>query len=321
MSLIERVLEQRRATARRDVIAPAEAAWAADTGLDHRELLRRPLDIDLSQHLTSSIVGATFGARDDRNDMPSQHSRSRFAPRDGLATAASVVLDLARLQQAGFVMPGGARSPITEQFGQIKRPLLTNARRSKPGDRLSLIMVTSALPREGKTLCAINLAMSIASEIDTSVLLVDADVRRPEVLQRLGLETRPGLLELLVDRQLRLSDVVLGTNLPKLSILPAGTPNDLSSELLASDAMDSLLLSLAATDPKRVVIFDTPPLLVTTEAKVLASRMGQVVMVVAASTTPRSALKDAFATVAQCPVVMSVLNRARNPPIPLGYGY
>ena len=316
VDLIERAFQQ-RASAR---AADRASVESADGEVDRLTLLSRPLDLDLSPGPEAQPPRA-----DEAHDGWTHGDRERAAPRrtpiNGHAGPDPVVLDLAALQRSGFVVPGAPRSPMTEQFGQIKRPLLTNARRSTPADRLSLIMVTSALPREGKTLCAINLALSMAAEIDTSVLLVDADVRRPELLPRLSLRPQRGLLDLLTDRRLRLSDLVLATNVPKLSILPAGTPNDISSELLASDAMDALLLSLAATDSKRVVIFDTPPVLVTTEAKVLASRMGQVVMVVAAALTPRSALEEAYATVAQCPVVMSVLNRARTPPRPLGYGY
>lgn len=257
---------------------------------------------------TSALLpsGVAVSARD---------SRARGDP-------AIASLDFERLRDAGFVVPGSDRTVMGEHFGQIKRPLLTNVRNARTaGDRLSLVMVTSALPREGKTFCAINLAMSMSFEIDTSVLLVDADVMRPEVMLRLGLAPERGLLDLLVDPTLALADVVRRTNIPKLSILPAGGLNNRSSELLASDAMDTLLLTLATSDPRRIVIFDAPPLLVTTEAKVLAARMGQVVMVVAASSTPRSALVDAFATVEHCPHVMSVLNKAPAPSIPLGYGY
>lgn len=232
------------------------------------------------------------------------------------------MLDLARLERAGYLVPTQTRSALAEEFRCIKRPLLKNARSpDSAAKRLSLIMVTSAFPRDGKTFCAINLAMSMATEIDTSVLLVDADVLRGELLQRLGIEAKKGLLDVLADPSLDLAKVVLKTNVPKLSILPAGTRSHMSTELLASEAMESLLVSLAARYPDRVVIFDSPPLLVTNEAKVLAGRIGQVVLVVAASATPRSAVAQAFAAVEQCPVVMSVLNKTSEPAVPLGYGY
>jgi receptor protein-tyrosine kinase len=182
-------------------------------------------------------------------------------------------------------------------------------------------MVTSALSGEGKTFCAINLAMSIAAEIDRSVLLVDADVVQPNLLRRLGVPPMPGLLDLLADPALELSQLVAATNVPKLSILSAGTPNAMSTELLASEAMERLLASMAEDHPDRIVIFDAPPLLLTSEAQVLASRVGQVVMVVEAGRTPRQALAQAFAQLEACPVVMPLLNKTQHSALPLGYGY
>jgi len=181
--------------------------------------------------------------------------------------------------------------------------------------------VTSALPREGKTFCAINLALSMAMEVDTSVLLVDADVVRPAVLDRLGLPPTRGLMDVLTDPSLDLADVMLRTNIPKLSLLPAGTRNERSTELLGSEAMERLLVDLSNRYADRVVIFDAPPLLLTSEAKVLAERLGQVVVVVEAGNTPRAAVNEAFAAVAQCANVVTVLNRCAEPVSDSRYGY
>jgi receptor protein-tyrosine kinase len=234
----------------------------------------------------------------------------------------SVSIDLAQLERSGYLVPSSSRSVLAEEFRHIKRPLLNNARSPGEGNgRHAEIMVTSALPEEGKTFFAINLAMSMAAEVDTAVLLVDADVVRPNVLQRLGLLPEEGLLDLLIDPALELSDVVLATNVPKLSILAAGARSDRATELLASSAMDSLLGRLAERYPDHVIVFDAPPLLLTNEAKVLASRVGQVVLVVEASKTPRDVVAQAFAAVKQCPVVLSVLNKAPEAATPLGYGY
>ena len=226
--------------------------------------------------------------------------------------AITVTLDLRALQSSGYLVPGQHRTALAEEFRHVKRPLLTLARdKGLESRRQTLIMVTSALSGEGKTFCAINLAMSVAAEIDGSVLLVDADVVQPSLLRRLGVPPMPGLLDLLADPTLELSQVVAATNVPKLSILSAGTPNAMSTELLASEAMERLLASLAEDHPDRVVIFDAPPLLLTSEAQVLASRVGQVVMVVEAARTPRQALAQAFAQLEACPVVMPLLNKAR----------
>ncbi|MEX8493957.1 XrtA-associated tyrosine autokinase [Sphaerotilus sp.] len=224
-----------------------------------------------------------------------------------------VELDLARLEREGYLVPAQARSQLAEQMRIIKRPLLANARgeSAQALSRPNLIQVVSAMPGEGKTFFAINLAMSIAMEVDLSVLLVDADVLRPSVLARCGIEPARGLMDVLQSPSIELHDVMLRTNVAKLSILPAGTANAQSTELLASGAMEALLDELASKFSDRIVVFDAPPLIPTTESRVLASRVGQVVMVVEAGKTTHAQVSQAYAAVEQCPVVLSVLNRAR----------
>ena len=231
-------------------------------------------------------------------------------------------LDLAGLERNGKLVSLSRRSVLSESFRQIKRPLLMNARqRRSPVQRATLIMVTSALPGEGKTFVATNLAMSLAAEVDTSVLLVDADVIRPTLLSRLGVRAELGLLDVLTRDDLDVESLIVPTNVPKLSLLSSGSPHPLSTEMLASRAMESLLMTLVSRDPDRIVVFDVPPLLVASEAQVLASRVGQVVMVVEASRTPSSSVAQAFAMLEDCPVVMSVLNKAPESPIARGHDY
>jgi protein-tyrosine kinase len=234
--------------------------------------------------------------------LPSSGRRSR-----------EVALDLPRLEREGYLVPAQARSQLAEQMRIIKRPLLANARgeSAQAISRPNLIQVVSAMPGEGKTFFAINLAMSLAMEVDLSVLLVDADVLRPSVLARCGIEPARGLMDVLQSPTIELHDVMLRTNVPKLSILPAGTANAQSTELLASGAMESLLDELASKFSDRIVVFDAPPLIPTTESRVLATRVGQVVMVVEAGKTTHAQVSQAYAAVEQCPVVLSVLNRAR----------
>jgi receptor protein-tyrosine kinase len=237
-------------------------------------------------------------------------------------SAAAAELDLARLQQAGYLVPTSTRTLLAEELRHIKRQLLKNARDAFPGaGRMAQIMVTSALPGEGKTFFSINLAISMAAEVDRSVLLVDADVIHPTLFQRVGLQPGEGLQDLLMNPEIDVSDLVLETNVPKLSLLSAGTRNDRATELLASDSMEVLLARLETRFPQHVILFDGPPLLVTNEAKVLATRVGQVVMVVEANKTARNAVAQAFACVEHCPVVLSVLNKAPQTHTPLGYGY
>ena len=235
-----------------------------------------------------------------------------------------VSLDLVELERAGYLVPSNTRSPMAQQLRTIKRPLLKNARnRQRVAERLSLIMVTSALPGEGKTYTSINLAMSIATEIDTSVLLIDADVARRGASTRLGVKADVGLLDLLSDASVQLEDATFSTNVPKLSVMAGGHRNELSTELFASRAMDDLLHRLASEFPRLVVVIDASPLLLTSEVKELAPRIGQVVMVVEAGRTQRAAVGHAFAALEHCPIVLSVLNKMRTetPGSDDGYGY
>ena len=233
-----------------------------------------------------------------------------------------IVIDLDALAAAGIVSPNAPRSQIADQYRVIKRPLISNAmgKGATVIENGNLIMVTSSVPGEGKSFTAINLAISIAAELDNTVMLVDADVARPSVLRVLGLPAGPGLLDLLLDDSADLSSMLLKTNIDKLSILPSGTPHARATEMLASDAMTNLLRDMAKRYSDRIIVFDSPPLLLTTEARVLATHMGQIVMVVQAEKTLRSDVQDALATIEACPVKMMVLNQARTTSVG-GYGY
>lgn len=238
-----------------------------------------------------------------------------------LATSRRVELNEAALAAAGIVTPGAPRSSLADQYRVIKRPLIANAmgKGASTLNHANLIMVTSALPGEGKTFNAINLAMSIAAELDNTVMLVDADVARPSVLRVLGLPGGPGLLDLL-ENSADMSDVLLKTNIDKLTLLPSGTPHARATELLASDAMRLLLDDMARRYPDRIIIFDSPPLLLTTESRALAAQMGQIVMVVQAEKTLQSDVVHALSTIEACPVRLLLLNQARAA-AKAGYGY
>jgi exopolysaccharide/PEP-CTERM locus tyrosine autokinase len=247
-----------------------------------------------------------------RVEAPRVAAPRKVAPKPGVR---KVDLDLVRMREAGMVTAASGRTSLLEDFRVIKRPLLKQAfKESTTGRPNNLIMITSSLPGEGKTYCAINLAMSIAMELDHTVLLVDADVARPSVLRTLGLPAQRGLMDILVDDKLDLSDVMLRTNVDTLSILPAGTSTPRATELLASSTMSNLVNEIAHRYPDRVIIFDSPPLLLTSEARVLASHMGQIVMVVEAQSTTQHAVQESLRQLEGCSNVNLIYNKARDIP-------
>lgn len=233
-----------------------------------------------------------------------------------------IELNLEAIAASGLLVPHAMRSQLADEFRVIKRPLIANAmgKGGAPISNGNLIMITSALPGEGKSFTAINLAISIAMELDNTVMLVDADVARPSVLNMLGLPPAPGLLDVVAKNSVDISSVLMRTNIEKLSILPSGTQHPRATELLASDAMVRLLDDMASRYSDRIIIFDSPPLLLTTESRVIATHMGQIVMVVNAEHTAQAAVLQAVATIEACPVKKMVLNQSRQAASD-GYGY
>ena len=264
----------------------------------------------------ASATAAAPSAHAHAAPFPQQQQQQHTGRAPSKHSARKVDLDLARMRDAGMVTAASGRTSLLEDFRVIKRPLLKRAfgEASTPGRPNNLIMVTSSLPGEGKTYCAINLAMSIAMELDHTVLLVDADVARPSVLRTLGLPAQRGLMDILIDDKLDLSDVMLRTNVDTLSILPAGTSTPRATELLASSTMSNMVNEIANRYPDRVVIFDSPPLLLTSESRVLASHMGQIVMVVEAQTTTQHAVKESLRQLEGCSNVNLIYNKARDIP-------
>ncbi len=233
-------------------------------------------------------------------------------------TARSVDLDLPALEQAGYLVDPRKRSMLGEEFRRLKRPLLRSWQQRKT---LGSVLVTSAVPGEGKTFFALNLAMSLAAEIDMHVLLVDADVAHPQAMRRLGVgEGAAGLLDL-VAGQAAAGETILRTNIPNLELLPAGAQRPASTELLASDAMRDAMMRLQARRKNQIVVVDGPPLLATNDAQVLASQVDQVIVVVASGSTPRALVEQALESIEQCPLVSTVLNKSEQPAVPGGYGY
>ncbi|MGB7405029.1 MAG: XrtA-associated tyrosine autokinase [Pacificimonas sp.] len=222
-------------------------------------------------------------------------------------------IDLAAIRDLGFVVPDSPATATAEEFRIVKRQLLINA--TAEGDRKiengNLILVNSAQPNEGKTFCATNLALSIASERDLTVLLVDADFAKPEILSTLGLEGGKGLIDVIADPSIELSDCLIKTNIPNFSVLPAGRQHNLTTELLASERMGGMIDEIARRYSDRIVIFDSPPCLASSAASVLALHVGQVLFVVEAENTRDAQVRDGLQMMSVCDNVYMLMNKAR----------
>jgi protein-tyrosine kinase len=316
VNLIEQATKRLEELERAGVAVP----WAAAAAGQNASQRAGQGPLSQPSNVVASPVVA-FRASPSPSPLPSPE---RITAPDERVPKQCIDLDLDRLRGAGYLVPDQIRSELAEQLRHLKRPLLKTARASVESKRPNAgqIMVTSALPGEGKTFCSINLAMSMAMEVDTAVILVDADVVRPSVFDRLGVKNAPvGMLDYLSGSTSDLADILVGTNVPKLLLLPAGQANSRSTELLASAAMDRLIAQLADEYPDHIVIFDAPPLLLTTESAALASKAGQVLVVVESGKTTRQIIQRTFAALRNCPVVVSVLNKCDEPTDGLRYGY
>ncbi|WP_343870440.1 XrtA-associated tyrosine autokinase, partial [Caenispirillum bisanense] len=257
-------------------------------------------------------AAAPLGAGGDTATL----ERPAVAPGASAATARAagqVTIDLDRLQAMGMVTPRGERSSIAEEFRMIKRPLLQAAFTYRPGQvrKENLIMVTSALPSEGKSFTAVNLAMSIAKERDVHVLLIDSDLSRPNVGPMLNVSSEKGLTDLLDDPSLEVRDVLLRTNVPNLSLILAGKPHPMGTEMLASHRATSLIREMAERYKDRVIIFDSAPALVSAEGTALSPHVGQVLLIVEAERTTELEVKGALDVLHACDNIQLVLNKVR----------
>jgi protein-tyrosine kinase len=212
---------------------------------------------------------------------------------------------------------------LAHEYRQIKRPLIANAfgRGTPPLPNGKVMLVASALPGDGKTFTSINLALSLAAEKDISVLLVDADVAKPHVSRLFGLSHEMGLLDALRDEHLDIETVVYHTDVEGLEILPAGKTPENATELLASSRMETIVAQLTARDPNRIVLFDSPPLLLTSESRVLCAVAGQAVLVVGAGNTPQRAVLDAISHIGEGRFIGLVLNQCEHTDHNSYYGY
>jgi protein-tyrosine kinase len=232
-------------------------------------------------------------------------------------------IDLNKLSNKGFVSSNSGRQLINEEYRAIKRKILDNAfgALSKSLTNPNIIMVTSSRPGEGKTFTAINLALSIALEQDKTVLLVDADVLRPNIMKTLELNDRQGLIEYLLGEKSNIADVMYQTNISNLRIIPAGKSHHLSTELLASERMYQAVEEFANRYTDRVVIVDTPPLLGINETAILANLAGQAIVVTEENKTKLTDLDKAVKQLNPEMAIGFVVNKSQSATSDVGYGY
>lgn len=227
------------------------------------------------------------------------------------------------LAAEGFLDPNDAKSQLAEEFRVIKRPLVNNIQGTEINgiSRANLILICSSLPGEGKTFVSINLALSIANELDKSVLLIDADVEKPSISKQFGIKQNTGLIEYLENDKITFSDILLKTDLANLNVIPAGKRHKYSTELLSSQRMYLFAEEVSRRYQDRIVIFDSPPLLVATQAQILAELVGQVVLVIAAEETPQNVVNESISKLSNCDVVMTLLNKTKKELDLYGYNY
>lgn len=243
------------------------------------------------------------------------------APRLPVLPVAEVDRDL--LRESAFIVPDGPVTSISEEFRIVKRRLLASVQAEANaglGVAAQRILICSANPGDGKTYSAINLALSIATEKDHDVLLVDADFAKPSILSSLGIAGQSGLMDALADPSVQVEDLIIPTDIPGLSVLPAGRQTNTDSEYLASARTQEVLASLTAGRPGRIVIFDSPPLLAASPAATLAQHVGHALMVVRADVTSERALRDALSLIAGCNQIQLLLNGVKFSPSGRSFG-
>jgi exopolysaccharide/PEP-CTERM locus tyrosine autokinase len=314
VSIIEKAID--RLSQRADKAAASGAA--GDVGappvsvLDEEGLVERLFEPGAAAGETPREIGSVLKPRTQKAEAPKETAVPTQEP---TIRSREVRLNAEQMRACGMVVPGDAPSTLAEEFRRIKRPLLVNAfgKAGEPGPARNLIMVTSALPGEGKTFTSVNLALSMAMERDLRVLLVDADVVKSSVTRVLGIEFERGLIDLLMEPYAGIPDVLLRTDIDKLSVLPAGRDDPHATELLASEGMKRVAAELSQRYPDRVVIFDAPPLLASPGAQVVGALVHQIVLVVEAERTPQSDIKEALRLLDRSRLAGVVLNKSRQP--------
>lgn len=234
----------------------------------------------------------------------------------------TIEIDFERLRRYGYLTPHSINITLSEQYRRIKSPILLNAfdKEHRTLKNRNLVMITSAIPGEGKSFTSFNLALSVAKEFNHTVLYIDADAAKSTMTRFLGLEGEAGLTDYLIDEKLTLPDVLLRTNIPKLTIMPSGKGSQMITELWSSKRMREMVLELSNRYDDRLIIFDTPPLLQDSSAPILTRFVGQIILVIEAEKTPQHIVDETLQMIKGSQYIGLVLNKS-NIKLSSDYGY
>ncbi len=282
----------------------------------------------MSNKENSQATIAELMARQSRNDNDSpvlfkkpEVIKNNTATTDG---EKEVVEIKEVLRQQNMLVSGSALGPeYYDEYRRIKRPLLSNAfgKTAQLVEHGNLILVTSSIPGEGKTHTSINLALSIAQERDHTVMLVDCDVTRHGTSRLLQLPDRKGIVDIIESDDLSVGDCLLKTDIPRLTILPAGSQHEYVTELLASQKMSELVREIGQRYDDRIIIFDGPPILSTPQTQIITELVGQVVFVIEAGKTPQMVVENALDLIPEEKATGIVMNKSEGLSGRSGYYY
>ncbi len=232
-----------------------------------------------------------------------------------------ITLDRAQMRAAGYLPEAGREMQFADYYREVKRPLIQRALAPGASASQRLILATSALPEEGKTFTVLNLALSMARERDVSVLLIDADFPKARLGSVLGVQEEPGLLDAVASPSVDVESLIFRTDVKGLDVLSGGSFSGGAAELVASARMAAIVAALVARNPRRLVLFDSSPLLVSSEARALIQLPGQIILVARSGTTPRRALQQAISQIDSKKLQGLVLNNAYAKTHNYYYGY
>lgn len=224
----------------------------------------------------------------------------------------SVSINTAFLQLNGMVTPESGFTEIAQQFRRIKQPILKRAFAEASEKNSNVVAVTSTGSNEGKSFVCMNLAVSIAMELDRTVLLVDADAFKGAITRDFcDFEEEPaGLQDLIAGSEKNIADLMLKTDINRLTLLPAGTVSENVAEHLSSSNMKEIIREISSRYSNRLIIVDCPPISAGSEATILADLAGQIVFVVEAEKTTIPKLEEALKQVDKNKITGLILNKS-----------